>query len=382
LRIAQVAPLAESVPPKLYGGTERVVAWLTNELVELGHEVTLFASGESVTKAKLVEAWPRAIRLSRPRPDPALPMASLLSMLAKTASQFDIIHAHTDWLHLPLLRRLGAPHLTTLHGRLDLPEFAIGARHFRSSSFVSISNSQRASLPDLNWAGTVYHGLPPDSFRPCFEEGTYLAFLGRISADKGPEIAIRLAKAAGMPLRIAAKLPRKEDRYFRERIRPLLDATDVHFIGEVNDEGKAELLRGASALLFPIQWPEPFGLVMIEAMACGTPVVAFRSGSVPEVVDDGETGFVVDDERAALAAIARLRELDRRLVRKRFEARFSSRRMAVDYQRLYTKLAGDSRDHERVVKSGPDLDLTGTAPVKVSSIDRMVREAVDEADFT
>jgi glycosyltransferase involved in cell wall biosynthesis len=384
VRIAQVAPLAESVPPKLYGGTERVVSWLTNELVELGHDVTLFASGSSITKARLVEAWPRALRLSRPRPDPTLPLASLLSLLAERASEFDIIHAHIDWLHLPLLRHLGVPHLTTLHGRLDLPELAVGARHFGSSPFVSISNSQREPLPGLNWLGTVYHGLPTDSLTPRFEAGTYLAFLGRITPDKGPEIAIRLAKAAGMPLRLAAKLPRAQDRFFKEQIQPLLDGTDAKFIGEVNDARKADLLAGAAALLFPIKWPEPFGLVMIEAMACGTPVIAFRSGSVPEVVEHGQTGFVVNDEAEALAAITRLNELDRRQVRRRFEERFSSRRMAEDYQCHYKSLTQGRADRELVVEPGPDLELANAIarPAKPSlAIDQLRQEAIDETDF-
>src|SRR5215216_6276829 len=341
MRIAQVAPLAESVPPKLYGGTERVVSWLTEELVALGHDVTLFASADSVTSASLVPVWPRAVRLSRPRPDPYSVVAVLFEVLSAKASEFDVIHCHIDWLHLPLLRRLGVPFLTTLHGRLDLPHLAHTARSFPGAPFVSISASQRAPLPDLNWIGTVHHGMPSDTCLPSLEPEGYLAFLGRIAPDKGPEAAIRLAQAAGRPLRIAAKVPRGENRYFKEKIEPLLDKDSVSFIGEVDERGKGSFLGKAAALLFPIDWPEPFGLVMIEAMACGTPVIAMRRGSVPEVVTDGVTGFVVDSHEEALTAIGRLGALDRALVRAEFEQRFTARRMAEDYVRLYHLLAGE-----------------------------------------
>jgi glycosyltransferase involved in cell wall biosynthesis len=294
MRIAQVAPLAESVPPKLYGGTERVVAWLIEELVELGHDVTLFASGDSRTRANLVPVWPRALRLGRPRADPAAAMAALLEALARRATDFDVIHAHVDWLHLPLLSRLGVPFVTTPHGRLDLPGLTDVVRRFPQAPFVSISNNQRVPLAQAKWLGTVYHGLPVKSLRPCFEAGKYLAFLGRLTAEKGPEVAIRIAKAAGMPLHIAVKVPRGERSYFRDKLQPQVDGHQVQLAGEVNDETKERFLANAAALLFPIDWPEPFGLVMIEAMACGTPVIAFRSGSVPEVVEDGVTGFVVE----------------------------------------------------------------------------------------
>jgi glycosyltransferase involved in cell wall biosynthesis len=338
VRIAQIAPLAERVPPKLYGGTERVVAWLTDELVALGHDVTLFASADSITTAKLAPVWPSAIRLSRPRPDPFAPMASLLEAVAAKADYFDVIHSHIDWIHLPLLQRLGVPFLTTLHGRLDLPYLRNVTRPFAKPPFVSISDSQRLPLPDLNWAATVYHGLPTATFDPCDEPGGYLAFLGRISPEKGPETAVRLAKAAGLPLRIAAKIPRGGNQYFNEHIQPFLDDDRVQFVGEVGEKDKASFLRNAAALLFPIDWPEPFGLVMIEAMACGTPTVAFRRGSVPEIVEDGVSGFVVDDEDQALAAISRLGELDRRAVRAAFERRFTSSRMAEDYVKVYSNL--------------------------------------------
>ena len=325
MRIAQIAPLAESVPPKLYGGTERVVAWLVDELAGLGHEVTLFASGDSVTGAELIPVCPRALRLGRPRTDPMAMQAALVEEVASKAKNFDLIHAHIDWLHLPLLSRLGVPFLTTCHGRLDLPLFPDVIRRFPKAAFVSISENQRIPLPQANWVGTVYHGLPPDLLRPAFEPGSYLAFLGRLTAEKGPEPAIRIARAVGMPLQIAAKVPRGETTYFRERIEPQVDGKQVRLVGEVNDLAKQGFLAGAAALLFPIDWPEPFGLVMIEAMACGTPVIAFRSGSVPEVVDHGITGFVVSDEEEAIQAIGRLAELDRRRVRAQFEKRFTSR---------------------------------------------------------
>jgi glycosyltransferase involved in cell wall biosynthesis len=339
MRIAQVATLAESVPPKLYGGTERVVSWLTEELIDLGHEVTLFASGDSVTRATLVPVVPRALRLSRPRVDPWIAYSALLDAVAERASDFDVIHFHIDWLHLPLMRRLGVPFLTTLHGRLDLPQFAATARRFEETPFVSISDSQRAPLPGLNWAATIHHGLPANSLRPGLQPDSYLAFLGRITPEKGPHVAIRWARMAGLPLRIAAKVPRGENRFFKQEIAPLVDGSDVEFIGEVDERHKAEFLGRAKALLFPIDWPEPFGLVMIEAMACGTPVIALPSGSVPEIVEHGVSGFLVESDAQAIEAIGRLGALDRSGVRATFERRFSARRMAQDYLRCYRRLA-------------------------------------------
>jgi glycosyltransferase involved in cell wall biosynthesis len=339
MRIAQVAPLAESVPPKLYGGTERVVAWLVDELVALGHDVTLFASGDSGTRATLVPAWPKALRLGRPRADPVAAQALLLDCIAERASDFDVIHVHIDWLHLPLLSRLEVPFLTTFHGRLDLPGLPDVVRRFPKAPFVSISNNQREPLANANWLGTVYHGLPADSLRPSFEKGTYLAFLGRLTAEKGPEAAIGIANATKIPLHISAKVPRGERGYFNEVLKPQIDGKQIRSIGEVDDKSKSAFLAGAAALLFPIYWPEPFGLVMIEAMACGTPVIAFRSGSVPEVIDEGITGFIVDGEAEAIEAIGRLNELDRRKVRSQFERRFTSTRMASEYVRLYQCVA-------------------------------------------
>jgi glycosyltransferase involved in cell wall biosynthesis len=335
MRIAQIAPLAEAVPPKLYGGTERVVFWLTEELVEMGHEVTLFASGDSVTSANLEPISSKALRLDRNSPDPMLVYAAMLARVAKLADHFDVLHAHIDWIHIPLLQSLGVPFVTTLHGRLDHPALAtLCTSCFPGARFVSISDAQRNPLPHANWAATVYHGLPKNLLTPNYEPKGYLAFLGRITADKGPETAIQLARAAGLPLKIAAKIVRSERRYFTQRIEPLLDGTDVEFVGEIDDAHKAEFLGNAAALLFPINWPEPFGLVMIEAMACGTPVVAFRCGSVLEVIDDGMTGYTVEPE-GGLGAIDRAVKLDRRNVRRRFEERFTARRMAEDYVRIY-----------------------------------------------
>jgi glycosyltransferase involved in cell wall biosynthesis len=338
MRIAQIAPLAERVPPKLYGGTERVVAWLVDELVELGHDVTLFASGDSRTRATLVPVWPYAFRLGRPRTDAVAVQAVLLETMADRAKEFDVIHCHIDWLHLPLLSRLGVPFLTTMHGRLDIYGLPDVVRRFPDAPFVSISDNQRLPLPDARWLGTVLHGLPVDSLHPSYERGSYLAFLGRLTKEKGPEAAMRIARAAHMPLRISAKVPSGDRTYFKEKLEPLIDGQEVQLTGEVNDQTKEKFLSEAAALVFPIDWPEPFGLVMIEAMACGTPVIAFRQGSVPEVVDDGVTGFVVDSEDEAVRALARLGELDRRAVRARFERRFTANRMARDYVKLYEDL--------------------------------------------
>ena len=339
MRIAQIAPLAESVPPKLYGGTERVIAWLTEELIDLGHQVTLFASGDSATRAKLVAVWPRALRLGRPKTDPMAVHAALLETMTARAGEFDIIHCHIDWTHLPLLTRHPTPHLTTFHNRLDLPGLPSIVQKFPSAAFISISDNQRRPLQEANWLGTVYHGMPAALLQPSFDEGRYLAFLGRLTLDKGPEAAIRIARASGVPLCIAAKLPKSERGYFKKQVEPMVDGTHIKITGEVNDGAKQEFLAGAAALLFPIDWPEPFGLVMIEAMACGTPVIAFRSGSVPEVIDDGVTGFIVESEEEAVEAVRnRLPKLDRRKVRAGFERRFTARRMAEDYVRHYQQL--------------------------------------------
>jgi glycosyltransferase involved in cell wall biosynthesis len=343
MRIAEVAPLAESVPPKFYGGTERVVSWLTEELVGLGCDVTLFASGDSCTSAALVPACPRALRLSRPMPDPWSAYAALLDAIAERARTFDLIHCHIDWIHIPLLRRVEVPFVTTIHGRLDPPSLPLVTGSFKHAPLISISDSQRVPLSEFNWIGTVYHGLPPDLLSPQTRPtSSYLAFLGRISPEKGPDVAIRIARLAGLPLRIAAKIPRSETRYFKEHIRPLLDGNRVEFVGEVDDAAKADFLGNAAALLFPIDWPEPFGLVVIEAMACGTPVIAWRRGSVPEIVDHGVTGYIVENETEAVQAVGALDRLDRRNIRRVFEQRFTARRMAQEYMHCFERLGCQS----------------------------------------
>jgi len=340
MRIAEVAPLAESVPPRLYGGTERVVSWLTEELVSLGCDVTLFASGDSCTSATLVPACPRALRLSRPTPDPWSAYAGLLDAVADRAKSFDVIHCHTDWIHMPLLLRGEGTFVTTMHGRLDFPHLPLVAGGFKNAPLISISDSQRGPLPDFNWIATVYHGLPRDLFSPPPQPtNKYLAFMGRISPEKGPDAAIRIARTVGLPLRIAAKLPRSESRYFKEHIRPFLDDTHVEFIGEVDDAAKVDFLGNAAALLFPIDWPEPFGLVVIEAMACATPVIAWRRGSVPEIVEHGVTGFIVENESQAVEAIGALHRLDRRNIRRVFEQRFTASRMAQEYLYCFENMA-------------------------------------------
>jgi glycosyltransferase involved in cell wall biosynthesis len=338
MRIAQVAPLAEAVPPRLYGGTERVVFWLTEELLRMGHEVTLFASGDSETNAKLEPCWPEALRLSPGQFDPMLPYAVMLQRLADRMGEFDVIHCHTDWLHIPLLRGRGVPFVTTLHGRLDLPhlETCFG-QSFADAPMISISEAQRGPLPQARWIATVYHGIPEDLFVPNLVPEGYLAFLGRIAPEKGPEAAIHLARAAGLPLKIAAKVDKADREYFKERVEPLIDGDQIQHVGEIDERQKQAFLGNAAALLFPICWPEPFGLVMVEAMACGSPVIAFRAGSVPEIIDDGLTGFIVDADEA-IAAAGRIRNLDRQNVRRRFEQRFTARRMAEDYIRLYEGL--------------------------------------------
>jgi glycosyltransferase involved in cell wall biosynthesis len=342
MRIAQLAPLAESVPPKLYGGTERVIAWLVDELVSLGHDVTLFASGDSGTRGNLRSVWPRALRLGQKGVDPNSACAVLLESVAECATDFDVVHSHVDWLPLPLLQRLGVPFLTTMHGRLDLPGLPAVVSAFPNAGFVSISDHQRVPIPGANWLGTIQHGLPLDLFRPSYSKGSYLAFLGRLTKEKGPEDAIRIARAAEMPLRIAAKIPRAETSYFKNHIEPQVDGKKVKLMGEVDDTKKQPLLGNAAALLFPIDWPEPFGLVMIEAMACGTPVIAYQSGSVPEVIEHGVTGFIVKNEAQAIEAVRELGRLDRARIRARFEERFSAIRMARDYEQQYVRLTKNS----------------------------------------
>jgi glycosyltransferase involved in cell wall biosynthesis len=338
MQIAQIAPLMEAVPPKLYGGSERIVAYLTDELVTMGHEVTLFASGDSVTTATLEPGCARALRLDPTVRDSVAPLLAMLEGVAQRARDFDVVHLHCDYLGYPVLRRTGVPFLATLHGRLDLPELRSLYRVFSDVPVVSISNSQRGPLPEAGFVATVYHGLPEQLLLPGNGSGGYLAFLGRISPEKAPDRAIRIAAQAGMQLKIAAKIDRVDRDYFRAEIEPLLAQPHVEFIGEIGEHEKAEFLGNAAGLLFPIAWQEPFGLVMIEAMACGTPIIALRNGSVPEVVDDGITGFIVDDEATAASAARQIHLLDRTLIRTIFEQRFTARRMAEDYMRIYQDL--------------------------------------------
>ena len=339
MKIAQVAPLFESVPPRLYGGTERVVSYLTEELVRQGHEVTLFASGDSITAAELVPCTPRALRLDPEVRDPLPHMMLMLDKMRERADDFDVVHFHIDYLHFPLSRSMQIPMLTTLHGRQDLPDHMPFYRRFSDLPLVSISNAQRAPLPSADFIGTVYHGLPLDLHRPNLAPvENYLAFLGRISPEKRPDRAIEIARRTGMRLKIAAKVDRVDEAYFRGTIEPLIDGEQIQYIGEINESAKSAFLGEASALLFPIDWPEPFGLVMIEAMACGTPVLAFRCGSVPEILEDGLTGRIVTGIDEAVAAVPSLLALDRGAIRARFEERFSSSQMAAHYVRLYQRL--------------------------------------------
>jgi glycosyltransferase involved in cell wall biosynthesis len=340
VRIAQVSPLYESVPPKLYGGTERVVSYLTEELIRQGHEVTLFASGDSQTQAELIAPCSRALRLDGSCVDFLIPHVLMLEMVFKEASRFDIIHFHCDYLHFPLSRRLPYSQVTTLHGRLDLPELQPLYREFAEMPLISISDAQRKPLLRANWRGTVHHGLPRDLHFLRQRPGQYLAFLGRVSPEKGLDRAIAIAQEVGMDLKIAAKVDRADQQYYQEIIKPLLKAAGrrVEFVGEVNEQTKGDFLGNAYAMLFPIDWPEPFGLVMIEAMACGTPTIAWRCGSVPEVIDHGVTGFIIGNIEDAVRAVERVAELDRRRCRAVFEARFTAKRMAHDYLTIYRQL--------------------------------------------
>ena len=338
MRIAQVAPLYERVPPQSYGGTERVVSYLTEELVRQGHEVTLFASGDSLTQARLVAPCAKSLRLDKNSVDPLASHVLMLEMVFREARSFDLIHFHIDYLHFPLARRYRRPNVTTLHGRLDLPELPALYREFPEMPVISISDAQRGPLPWANWQGTVHHGLPLDlhSFRE--QPGEYLAFLGRISPEKRVDRAIAIARRTGLKLKIAAKIDRADRSYYEKEIKKLFDDPVVEYIGEIGGRAKDEFLGNARALLFPIDWPEPFGLVMIESLACGTPVIAWRCGSVPEVIDDGVTGFIVDSVDDAVRAVQRVPSLSRQRCREVFEHRFSVERMARDYLAIYERL--------------------------------------------
>jgi glycosyltransferase involved in cell wall biosynthesis len=361
MRIAQIAPLSESVPPRLYGGTERIVSYLTEELVALGHDVTLFASGDSITAANLVPCVPKALRLDASVRDPIPYYMLMLDGVRRRAGDFDVLHFHIDQFHFPLFRPIAGRTITTLHGRQDLPDLVPLYVGFSEMPLVSISNAQRRPVPKANFVANVYHGVPSRLHRPiAAPRGGYVAFLGRISPEKRPDRAISIARALGIPLKIAAKVDRADETYFRTQIEPLLDGPGVEFIGEINDYQKTQFLGEARALLFPADWPEPFGLSMIEAMACGTPVLAFRCGSVPEIVEDGLTGAIVDTMEEAIAALPSVIALDRKRVRRRFVQRFSATRMAMDYVNLYRSLLKPSKsfrgaDRDRLYHS-PDSE--------------------------
>jgi glycosyltransferase involved in cell wall biosynthesis len=353
MRIAQVAPLTEAVPPKLYGGTERVVHWLTEELVALGNDVTLFASGDSQTSAKLDATWPKALRLDGSVRDPnALHMVMLERVRQKCDDEeFDFLHFHLDYYPFSLFCRQPTPFVTTLHGRLDLPEHQPVFTTFSSVPVISISNTQRRPVPQANWVRTIHHGLPEKLLTPRPVTPAYLAVLGRIAPEKGVDRAIKIAIRCGIPLKIAAKVDLADQDYYGEVIRPLMDHPLVEFIGEIGDHEKSDFLSGAMGLLVPIDWPEPFGLVMIEAMACGTPVIAYNRGSVPEIIEEGLTGFIVEDELSAVAAVGRLSGLNRNAIRKQFEARFTARRMALDYLSTYRSLTEAAEPRIKLVSS-------------------------------
>jgi glycosyltransferase involved in cell wall biosynthesis len=344
MRIAQIAPLYEAVPPTLYGGTERIVSYLSDALVDLGHDVTLFASGESQTKSRLVPARDKAIRLDTEvlKSDVAAHLA-MLHEVRQRAKAFDILHFHTELFHFPFFEDCAHQTLTTLHGRLDLKDLAGVYSRWQQYPLVSISNAQRAPMPWGNWSATIPHGLPTRLLSFSRTRGQYLAFLGRISPEKRPDRAIRIAREAGIPLRMAAKVDVADRAYFESVVKQLLNEPGVEFVGEINERQKSAFLGGAAALLFPIDWPEPFGLVMIEAMACGTPVIAWNNGSVPEVIEDGVTGFIVRSEAEALAAVRRTSQIDRLTVRRTFERRFSATAMARHYLDVYGDLVGRGR---------------------------------------
>jgi glycosyltransferase involved in cell wall biosynthesis len=348
VKIAQVAPLYESVPPKMYGGTERVVSYLTEELVRRGHDVTLYASGDSKTRARLVPCAPQGLRLDPNVKDPLAYHVTMLQRVAHDAFDYDLIHFHTDYLHFPFSRYYGTAHLTTLHGRLDMPELVPLYRRFSDVPLVSISHAQRKPLPWANWKATVYHGLPGSCASLQETPGHYLLFLGRLSPEKRPDRAIEIARLSGLPLKIMGKVDAVDRAYYRSTVRPLLRKADVEFVGEGGDADKFPLLAGALALLFPIDWPEPFGLVQIEAMAVGTPVIAFPNGSVPEVVDHEVTGFIVHSVEEAARVVHRAPGLDRRLIRETFEERFSVERMVDEYEDLYEALPAERKQEMKV----------------------------------
>jgi glycosyltransferase involved in cell wall biosynthesis len=349
MRIAQIAPLTEAIPPKLYGGTERVISWLTEELVALGHDVTLFASGDSTTSAKLRPVWPKALRLDGSVRDPCALHMMMLEQVRRGAADFDFLHFHLDYYPFSLFCRQPTPFVTTLHGRLDLPEHQPMFSTFSSIPVVSISDAQRQPVPHAGWVRTVHHGLPQRLLTPQPVKPSYLACIGRISPEKAMDRAIDIAGRCGLPIKIAAKVDKVDQDYFDEKIRPLLAQPHVEYIGEISDREKSAFLSGALALMATIDWPEPFGLVMIEALACGTPVIAFNRGSVSEIVEHGLTGFIVEDEAGAVRAVDEIAQLSRRRIRERFEHRFTARRMAQDYLAVYRDLMEAAEPLPRLV---------------------------------
>jgi glycosyltransferase involved in cell wall biosynthesis len=375
MKIAQVAPLIESVPPRLYGGSERVVSYLTEELVRLGHDVTLFASGDSITSAELAPCCTRGLRLDPTVRDIIPYFMLMIDKVRERAEEFDVLHFHIDLFHFPLFRSLAARTLTTLHGRQDLSDLKPFYSRFGEMPLISISNDQRKPLPHANFVATIHHGIPAGLHRPSFAHGGYLAFLGRICSEKRPDCAIRIAHAAGIPLKIAAKVDKVDEDYFRNDILPLIEGPGVEFVGEINEREKTKFLGEAAALLFPVDWPEPFGLVMIEAMACGTPVLAFRCGSVAEVIEGGITGKVVNSEVEAIAALPEILSYDRRAVRRRFEERFTAARMAKDYVGSYRRLLKTHTSGAKLRK----VDLNGGNGSTPLSIEEP-RTALFEAD--
>ncbi|WMJ72017.1 glycosyltransferase family 4 protein [Cytophagaceae bacterium ABcell3] len=356
MKIAQISPLYESVPPKLYGGTERVVSYLTEELVKLGHSVTLFASGDSKTSANLISHNKEALRLDSKVQDPLAHHIIQMQDVAERAHEFDVLHFHTDYLHFPFTNFINIPNITTLHGRLDIPDLKPVYKKFNKKAVVSISNAQRNPLPRANWVGTVYHGLPLDLYKKGKGDGDYVAFIGRISPEKRPDRAIEIAKMAGIKLKIAAKIDKADNEYFKNHIQKLLDQSHVEFIGEIGEKEKGDFLGKAKALLFPIDWPEPFGMVMIESIACGTPVIAYNNGSVPEVIDNGQSGYVVENISQAVTALENINMLNRTTVRQIFEERFSATIMAKNYLNIYELLPRTKRPrtfipmHQSIIK--------------------------------
>jgi glycosyltransferase involved in cell wall biosynthesis len=360
MQIAQIAPLTEAIPPKLYGGTERIISWLVDELVALGHEVVLFASGDSQTSAKLEACWPKALRLDGSVRDPNALHMAMLEQVRQRAHGFDFLHFHLDYYPFSLFARQHTPFVTTLHGRLDLPEHRVVFATFPSIPVVSISDAQRRPVSRARWIRTIHHGLPEQLLTPQPVKPTYFAFLGRISPEKAVDQAIWIAKRCGLPLKIAAKIDAVDRDYFESEIRKLLTPPDIEYIGEISDSEKSSFLSGAVALLAPIAWPEPFGLVLIEAMACGTPVIAFNRGSVPEIIEDGLTGFVVEDKEKAVTITERLSRLSRGAIRKRFEERFTARRMACEYLMVYRSLI--EKGAYRQLPDGVRTTLVNPAP--------------------